>query len=261
MPRVVVTRGRVIASVVFVVAIVAFLYFGLPKLVGFSASVKRLREGNGWWLAGAAVLECLSFCGYIVLFRAVFVQRTSRIGWKASYQITMAGLAATRLFAAAGAGGIALTAWALRRSGMEPRLVASRMITFIVLLYVVYMSALVIDGVGLYLRLWPGPAPFAITIVPAIFGASVIGFFICMSLLPRDFDRIVSCASAAAVWPAGSRGSSRPCRPRPRPGSARRWRWSAAAILGCWARSPGGRSTSRRCGRASTRSDTRPIRA
>ena len=33
----------------------------------------------------------------------------------------MAGLVATRLFAAAGAGGIALTAWALRRSGMEPR--------------------------------------------------------------------------------------------------------------------------------------------
>ena len=48
----------------------------------------------------------------------------------------MAGLAATRLFAAAGAGGVALTAWALRRSGMEPRLVAWRMVAFMVLLYV-----------------------------------------------------------------------------------------------------------------------------
>jgi putative heme transporter len=37
------------------------------------------------------------------------------VGWKASYEITMAGVAATRLFAAAGAGGVALTAWALRR--------------------------------------------------------------------------------------------------------------------------------------------------
>ena len=34
-------------------------------------------------------------------------------------KITMAGLAATRLFAAGGAGGVAVTAWALRRSGME----------------------------------------------------------------------------------------------------------------------------------------------
>ena len=106
-----------VASLIFVVGIVAFLYFGLPKLVGLGASFKRLQDGNGWWLGGAAVLEICSFCGYIALFRAVFVHRTSRIGWNASYQITMAGLAATRLFAAAGAGGIALTAWALTPLG------------------------------------------------------------------------------------------------------------------------------------------------
>jgi uncharacterized membrane protein YbhN (UPF0104 family) len=192
MPRVVVTRGRVVASIVFVVGIVAFLYLGLPKLVGFSASFKRLGKGNAWWLAGAALLEFASFCGYVALFRAVFVHRSSRIGWNASYQISLAGLAATRLFAAAGAGGIALTAWALRRSGMERRLVASRMIAFMALLYGVYMGALVIDGVGLYIGAWPGPAPFAITIIPAIFGAVVIGVFLSMALVPRDFDRLMS---------------------------------------------------------------------
>jgi uncharacterized protein (TIRG00374 family) len=202
MPRVVITRRRIVASVIFVVAIVAFLYFGLPKLVdsgngheGLADSFKHLRDGNGWWLGGAAVLEILSFCGYIALFRAVFVHRTSRIGWKVSYQITMAGLAATRLFAAAGAGGIALTAWALRRSGMERRLVASRMIAFNVLLYAVYMGVLLIDGVGLYSGAWPGRHPFAITIVPAVFGLSVIIIFICVSLLPRDFDRLVTSRS------------------------------------------------------------------
>ena len=78
-----------------------------------------------------------------------------RINWRESYQITMAGLAATRLFAAAGAGGIALTAWALRRSGMEPRLVACRMVAFIVILYTVYAGSLLIDGLGLGL----GPVP------------------------------------------------------------------------------------------------------
>jgi uncharacterized membrane protein YbhN (UPF0104 family) len=192
MPRVVVTRGRVIASLVFVCGIVAFLYFGLPKLVGFGASIDRLKEGNAWWLAGAALLEACSFCGYVALFRAVFVHRSSRIGWNASYQITMAGLAATRLFAAAGAGGIALTAWALRRSGMERRLVASRLIAFMALLYGVYMGALMIDGIGLYLGAWPGSGPFAITIIPAIFGAVVIALFLSIALLPRDFDRLMS---------------------------------------------------------------------
>src|SRR5205823_3862279 len=119
------------------------------------------------------------------------VRGESRIGWRESYQITMAGLAATRLFASAGAGGIALTAWAVRRSGMEARVVACRMIAFMALLYVVYMGALVVAGLGLYFGLFAGQAPFAITVVPAVFGAVVIVIFLAVSLVPGDFDRLV----------------------------------------------------------------------
>jgi putative heme transporter len=199
-PRVTITRGRVVASIFFVVGVVVFMYFGLPKLVGLGDTIKRLREGNAWWLGLAALLESLSFCGYVALFRAVFVEKASRITWRASYEITMAGLAATRLFAAAGAGGIALTAWALRRSGMEPRLVASRMVAFMALLYGVYMCSLVIDGLGLYFGLWPGPAPFAITVLPAIFGGVVILVFLAISAVPDDFDRLVASHSAGLGW-------------------------------------------------------------
>jgi putative heme transporter len=198
MPKVRVTRAGVIGSVIFIVSIVAFLYFVLPKLVGLKDTWNRLQQGNVWWLALAFVLEVLSYLGYVALFRGVFVRGESRIGWRVSYEITMAGLAATRLFAAAGAGGIALTAWALRRSGMEPRLVACRMVAFMALLYAVYMLALVIDGFGLYLGLWPGSAPFAITVVPAIFGASVITLFLAVSALPGDFERLVG------RWTSGS---------------------------------------------------------
>ena len=48
-----------------------------------------------------------------------------------------------------GRGRVALTAWALRRSGMPPRLVACRMVAFMTLLYAVYAASLLIDGVGL----------------------------------------------------------------------------------------------------------------
>jgi uncharacterized protein (TIRG00374 family) len=102
----------------------------------------------------------------------------------------MAGLAATRLFASAGAGGIALTAWALRRAGFGARVAACRLIAFMVLLYAVYMATLVIDGLGLYLGVIPGRHPFAITVVPAIFGAVVIALFLAVSLLPEDFGRL-----------------------------------------------------------------------
>ena len=94
----------------------------------------------------------------MILFRTVFVRGRTRIGWRASYEITMAGVAATRLFAAAGAGGIALTAWALRRSGMEARVVAYRMVAFLALLYAVYMGSIVVFGLGLYFGLFNGPA-------------------------------------------------------------------------------------------------------
>lgn len=194
-----VTRGRLIGSAVFVAATVAFLYLVLPKLLGLRHTWNRLQHGNLWWLAFAAGLEVLSFGSYVVLFRGVFVRDQPRIDMRASYEITMAGLAATRLFASAGAGGIALTAWALRRAGLEPRLVACRMIAFMTVLYGIFMASLVIAGLGLYSGAFPGAHPFAITVVPALFGAAVIAVFLSVSLLPGDADRLV------ARWSQGGR--------------------------------------------------------
>jgi uncharacterized membrane protein YbhN (UPF0104 family) len=197
MPRIRLTRGRILASLLFVVSTVAFLYFVLPKLLGLRDTWNRIQHGDPKWLVAAALFEVLSFGGYVMLFRGVFVRGRTRIGWRASYEITMAGLAATRLFASAGAGGVALTAWALRRSGLDPRTVACRMIAFMALLYGVFMSVLVIDGLGLYFL--PGTSPFAITVIPAIFGGGVIAIFLAVSLLPGDFDRLV------ARWSRGGR--------------------------------------------------------
>ena len=120
MPRTGITRREAVIFGGFVLAVVAFLYFGLPRLAGFDDTWSRIREGDPIWLLAALALELISFAGYVWLFRSVFVRGSTRIDWRVSYMITMAGLAATRLFAAAGAGGAALTAWALRRSGCEP---------------------------------------------------------------------------------------------------------------------------------------------
>jgi uncharacterized membrane protein YbhN (UPF0104 family) len=205
MPRVMVTRRQAIAFGVFVLTVVGFLYFVLPKLAGVGTTLHHLEHGDGWWIASGVVLELLSFAGYVVVFRAVFVTtRTGPsgvpdrngqppapgpIGWSESYQITMAGLAATRLFATAGAGGVALTAWALRRSGMEARLVACRMVAFMVLLYAVYAGSVLIDGLGLGTGLFPGGGSFALTIVPAIAAAILMTVVGAMALLPGDIER------------------------------------------------------------------------
>src|SRR3954449_8886962 len=175
--------GRISARQVIVLvggsaAMIAGLFVIAPALANLPDVWSKLAAGSGGWLAFALVLEALSFLGHMILFRAVSIDADgarSRIGMRASAEITLAGHAATRLFASAGAGGIALTAWALQKSGMEARDVGARMTTFMVLLYSVYMGALVIGGVGLYTGVLPGGGSFAITVVPALFGAAVIG--------------------------------------------------------------------------------------
>jgi uncharacterized membrane protein YbhN (UPF0104 family) len=198
MPRVRVTRRQAVLFGVFVLSAVAFLYFVLPQLTGLGSTVHRIEGGDKWWIAVGVILELLSFAGYIVLFRTVFVRGSGRIDWRESYQVTMASLAATRLFAAAGAGGVALTVWALRRSGMEPRLVACRMVAFMVLLYVIYAGSLLLDGIGLAVGLFPGGGSFAITVVPATVAALLFVLAGAMALLPGDIERRLG------RWAAGS---------------------------------------------------------
>ena len=198
MPRVLLTRRRAIAFALFIVSSVAFLYFVLPKLAGLGTTAHRIQRGNPWWIALGVVLELCSFAGYVVVFQAVFVRGPGRIGWRESYQITMAGLAATRLFATAGAGGVALTAWALRRSGMRPRVVACRIVAFLVVLYSVYAVSLLIDGIGLATGLFPGGGSFAITLLPASMAAVLIAVTGAVTLLPDDIERRLG------KWASGS---------------------------------------------------------
>src|SRR5271165_5295897 len=88
---------------------IGFAYYVLPQLVGLGATIRRLRDGNLWWLGLAIPLETVSVASYVALFRAVFGGHASRVGWRASLEITLAGGGATKVFAAAGSGGIALT--------------------------------------------------------------------------------------------------------------------------------------------------------
>ena len=189
MPRVSISRRSLVLGLFFVVSAIAFLYFVLPQLADLKDSGQRVGDGNRWWLAAALVFTLASFGGYVMMFQGVFVRAGSRVDWRASYQITMAGLAATRLFAAGGAGGIALTAWALRRSGMPRRKVADKTLAFLILTYAVYMAALVVGGFGLHFQLLPGSDPFAMTVVPAIFGLCVIALGLGLSRVPPDLQR------------------------------------------------------------------------
>ena len=198
-------RRLLVYGLVVVIILVA-LYLVLPELAGLEDSLRKIEDADPVWMAVALGFNLLSFAAYIALFRGVIGGGAGlarpvrdRLDWRTSYQITLAGLAATRLFSAGGAGGIALTYWALRRAGMATREAASRMVAFLVLLYTIYLGALVVTGIFLRVGLFPGPSPVGMTIVPAALAGVALAVLFLISLIPADFER------AVARWAQGHR--------------------------------------------------------
>jgi uncharacterized protein (TIRG00374 family) len=181
-------RNMVFAGL-FIVAAIVGLYFLLPKVAGLNQTWGQLEHGNPLWLAVAAGLEVLSVASYALLFRTVFARGFPRLDWRASVEIPLAGIAAIRLLAAAGAGGIAVTVWALRRAGMTPRVIACRIAANYSVQYSLYLLALIVCGLGLWLGVFKGHGPVELTLLPAMFGAVALVLGWCMGLVPGDFER------------------------------------------------------------------------
>jgi putative heme transporter len=190
---------RLAQTAIFVAVIVVAIYFLVPSVAGFEDGLEKLGEGNRLWLGVAFAFGLVMFASYVALFRGVVGQRV-RLTWGESYEITMAGLAATRLFSAGGAGGIVLTYWALRKARMPRKETGARMVAFLVLLYAVYMLTLVINGILLRVGVLSGPAPAGLTIVPAAIGGGVIPVFLLIALIPGDLERRFSHASQEKFW-------------------------------------------------------------
>ncbi|MEA2419494.1 MAG: putative heme transporter [Thermoleophilaceae bacterium] len=187
-------RRKLVGGVAVVVLLVFAIYVVFPKLVGLDDAVHKLDDAVWYWIAIAIAFNVVAFGAYVALFRGILggtrddlVHR--RLHLTASYQITMAGLAATRIFSAAGAGGLVLTYWALRKAGMPRRRAACRMVAFMVLLYGVYTVALILFGILLRTHVLPGDAPFGGTVVPAIVSAIVVAVFLLIALIPDDVER------------------------------------------------------------------------
>ena len=187
-------RRKLLSGLTLFVLVVVAIYVVFPKLVGLDEAVRKLDNAVWYWVVVAIGFNVVAFAAYVALFRGVLAGTRDddvhrRLDLKASYQITMAGLAATRIFSAAGAGGIVLTYWALRKAGMPRRRSACRMVAFLTLTYVVYAAALLIFGILLRTGVLPGNAPFAGTVVPAAVAGCVVGVVLLIALIPEDVER------------------------------------------------------------------------
>jgi len=187
-------RRKLVSGFALVLLLVVAIYVLFPKIVGADEAVDKLDEATWYWIVVAIGFNVLAFGAYVALFHGVLAGTREdevhrRLDMRASYQITMAGLAATRIFSAAGAGGLVLTYWALRKAGMPRRRAGCRMFAFLVLTYFVYLASLVIFGVLLRTGVLHGPAPLAGTVVPAAVSGGIIVLFLMIALIPDDFER------------------------------------------------------------------------
>jgi uncharacterized protein (TIRG00374 family) len=189
-------RKLATTALLFVLLLVA-IYVLLPKFTDAGDTFDRVGSATWYWVVVAIGFNVASFAAYTALFRGILGGQAEdevkrRLNMRASYQITMAAFAATLLFSAGGAGGLALTYWALRKAGMPRRRSACRMVAFLVMQYGVYLLAVVIFGVLLrtgVLNSVNDKAPLAGTVIPAALAAVCIAIFLLISLIPGDVER------------------------------------------------------------------------
>ena len=182
-------RRRLLIGAIIGLAALGGLYFLIPKLAGLNQTWGQLKHGDPVMLGVGALLELVSIAGYALLFATVFGRGASRITWRAAIQIPLAGIAAIRLLAAAGAGGVAVTVWALRRAGMDASVIACRMVASYVIQYFVYLAAIVGCGLGLHFGVFAGGGPVELTLLPAVLSAGAIVLVASMAFVPGDFRR------------------------------------------------------------------------
>jgi uncharacterized membrane protein YbhN (UPF0104 family) len=125
----------------------ALAALGRAHAGAFVHEMDRVLHTNWHFVALAALLEAASVAGYVLLLHRMVARANARLRLVDSYDLTLAGAAATRLLPTAGLGGAAVTVWALRARGVRARELSERLIAFLLVLYAVYMSALTASGV------------------------------------------------------------------------------------------------------------------
>jgi uncharacterized membrane protein YbhN (UPF0104 family) len=172
-------RRLVVPAAIAAVAAAAMFVLG-GHVRAFADALVRGLDVSPVWAIAAVLFEAASLAGYVLLLSLVAGRATPRIGTRESAEIALAGAAATRLLPTAGAGGIALALWALRRAGLGTGAATRTLLAFLVLLYSVFLGSIVLAGGALALGLAHGGGPEALSAIPATVAvagvAAALGF-------------------------------------------------------------------------------------
>ena len=165
---------RLALRLAVVAAVIGALALAVSSLPGLGEVRDRLADASPLWLGVALALQAASCLAFVAALRGVFCRR---LPWRLSYSVGMAAQGTNVLLPSGGAGGLALAAWALRRTGMPAERLARRTVAFYVLTSSVNFLTAVVAGsllaVGILSGgeslLWTaGPAAAAVVTIAAV---------------------------------------------------------------------------------------------
>lgn len=136
----------------------------LARAAGFSEVRDAVEEADARWFAVCLVAQAVALVAYALVFRGAFGWRGGvDPGFGSSAHVMLASLGATRVFAAGGAGAIAVAYWCFRRVRFTAYEAFARVLGLNVLFYVAF-------GIGVWAAAllavlgWWGDAPPALTV-------------------------------------------------------------------------------------------------
>lgn len=154
-------RRRLAVSIVLGLLLATGVVLLIGRASGFAKLVGRLREANPGWIILGVLVEAVSILGYMAAFRAIVGTAGPRMRLGTTAHVVLASLGATRLVSAAGAGGLAVNYWALRRLGLQARESVIRVLTLNTLLYALFGLIGLVSAAAMLAR---GSAPAAIAV-------------------------------------------------------------------------------------------------
>jgi uncharacterized membrane protein YbhN (UPF0104 family) len=177
-------RRRLALRLALVAAVIGALGLAISSLPGLGEVRERLADASPGWLGLALALQAASCLAFVAVFRGVFCRR---LPWRLSYAVGMAAQGTNVLLPSGGAGGLALAAWALRRTGMPADRLARRTVAFYVLTSSVNFFTAAIAGSLLALGILSGSDSLWLTAGPA--GAAML-VIVTVLALPRLLARL-----------------------------------------------------------------------
>jgi uncharacterized membrane protein YbhN (UPF0104 family) len=144
----------------------------------------RFEDTEPGWVVATFVLQLLSVLSFVVALRGAFDRR---LGWRESFDVGVVEESANVFLPSGGSGGLALGAVILIRSGIPTAFAVSRSAVLFLVTSAVSGFALLIFGGLEALGVLPGSASLALTLIPAVVAALIIGGLI---FLPRALPQI-----------------------------------------------------------------------